>query len=207
MNQNNDSNFYYASINNELYNSGRYMEALEILRNKLETNNTSPYKHGTYAMYYLMDRNFDEMNKHFNLFLQDMKQANRDIPYIDYIGYRYLLNGDSVTAFRHFEESEKSYLEGIDTGNVTASNGAMHLSLACIYSAMGESEKALKELGYFRRFEGCHIWVIERLKRNPMLDNIRELPEFKNLYAELEGKFNREKEKVRKVLVREGILM
>jgi TolB-like protein/AraC-like DNA-binding protein len=207
LNQNNDSNYYYVRLVDELYNSGRYMEALEIRRTKLDINNTNPFRNGTYAVYYMNDRNFDEMKRHFNLFLFDLKEANREVPSASVIGYIYLYNGDSANANRHFEESEKILLENIDAGYFAASNGAMHFGLACIYSARGEPVKALEQLRYFKRFEGCHIWVIESLKRSPMLDNIREMPEFKALQAELEGKYLREKEKVRKVLVREGILM
>ena len=207
LNQNSDSNYYYLGLDVELFNWGRYMEALEIRRTKLDKNNTDPGKHVIYAYYYMQDHNFTEMNRHFNQFLHDMKEANLEIRMSSIVGYMFLFNGDSATAYLHFEESEKRLLEDIDAGISIAANGGMHYDLACIYSVRGEPEKALEELRYFRRFEGCHIWVIDKLKNNPMYDNIRELPEFKALQAELEGKYLREKEKVRKVLVREGILM
>lgn len=207
LNQDNDSSYYYARLDNQLFNTGRYMEALEIRRNKLDITNTSPLKYATYAMYYMNDRNLAEMNYHFNMFLNEMHKSNQEIPFSGIIGFMYLHNGDQATAYRHFEESEKSLLEDIDAGVSWAANGDLHFGLACIYAVRNEPEKALEELGYFRRFEGCHIWVPERLKSSPMLDNIRELPEFKALYTELEGKYHREREKVRKVLVREGILM
>ena len=207
LNQDNDSSYYYARLDNQLFNTGRYMEALEIRRNKLDINNTNPLKYATYAMYYMNDRNLAEMNKHFNLFLTEMHKSNQEISFSGILGFMYLQNDDQATAYRHFEESEKRLLEDIDAGISIAANGGMHYELACIYAVRNEPEKALKELGYFRRFEGCHTWVIERLKSSPMLDNIRELPEFKALYAELESKFIREREKVRKVLIREGILM
>jgi AraC-like DNA-binding protein/TolB-like protein/tetratricopeptide (TPR) repeat protein len=206
LNQDNDSIAYYTRLENQYFNYGRYEDALEIRRSKLDINNTNPQKNGLYAMYYIQDRNFDQMNSHFKLFLRDMKQADREIPYSGILGYMYLYKGDSATAYRHFEESEKIFLEEIHEGISTAANGGAHYSLACIYAIRGESGKALERLRYFRRFEGCHIWVLERLKSSPMLDNIREMPEFKSLQAEYEGKFLREKEKVRKILVREGIL-
>jgi hypothetical protein len=136
-----------------------------------------------------------------------MKQGGQEIPFSSNIGFMYLHFGDSATANRHFEEVRMRLHENIDAGCVYASNGEMHLNLACNYSVMGEYDRALEELRFYRRFEGCPLWVIITLKDNPLIDNIREIPEFKALQAELEGKFNREKEKVRKVLVREGILM
>jgi hypothetical protein len=54
----------------------------------------------------------------------------------------FCINGDSATAYRHFEESEKILLEDIDAGISFAANGDMHFGLACIYSVRGETGKS-----------------------------------------------------------------
>jgi len=55
-------------------------------------------------------------------------------------------------------------------------NAIVHVSLSCKHSIWGEREKALVNIRYFKRFEGCHIWTFERLISSLMLDKRRDMP-------------------------------
>ena len=81
-----------------------------------------------------------------------------------------------------------------------------HLSLAVYYSYMGDTVKALEQLNLFSQQENYHYWTILFLKIDPLIDNIKELPEFKELLNEIEAKFWRAHEQMKASLKEKGLL-
>jgi len=64
-----------------------------------------------------------------------------------------------------------------------------HLSLAMYYSYMNDSENAIEHLKLFSEQDNYFIWTILFLEIDPLVDNIKDLPEFKNIMKDLESKF------------------
>jgi hypothetical protein len=81
------------------------------------------------------------------------------------------------------------------------------ISLACIYAVRGEKGKALEYLSMDRKAHpSLDLEGLKFLEEFPMLDNIRNEPEFKEYYAEAHKKFSNEKRQVERFLRREKIL-
>ncbi len=64
-----------------------------------------------------------------------------------------------------------------------------HLSLAAYYSYRNETDKAIDHLKQFSKQDYYHYWIILFLNQDPLMDNIKDLPEYKRLYKEMEAKF------------------
>ncbi|MCD4676917.1 MAG: helix-turn-helix domain-containing protein, partial [Desulfobacula sp.] len=63
-----------------------------------------------------------------------------------------------------------------------------HLSLAVYYSYHGDTKNAVKHLELFSQQDNYHYWLIIFLKIDPLIDNIKDLPETKKILNDIEIK-------------------
>ena len=63
------------------------------------------------------------------------------------------------------------------------------LSLAVYYSFYGDTEKAIEHLRLFSQQDNYHYWIVLFLEIDPLVDNIKELPEFKEIMKNIKTKF------------------
>jgi hypothetical protein len=54
---------------------------------------------------------------------------------------------------------------------------------------MGEEELAIEHLSLFSRHENYHYWTILFLEIDPLIDSLKELPEFSKILDELKNNF------------------
>lgn len=80
------------------------------------------------------------------------------------------------------------------------------LSLAVYYSYKGDSQKALEHLKLFSQQEDYHYWTILFLEKDPLVDNIKELPEFQQLMDAIEKKFWENHKKIKATLEEKKLL-
>ncbi|NQV02478.1 MAG: helix-turn-helix domain-containing protein [Bacteroidia bacterium] len=64
-----------------------------------------------------------------------------------------------------------------------------HLNLAVYYSYQGDTTRALEQLKLFSKQDNYHYWIILFLEIDPLVDNIKDLPEFKKILQDIETKF------------------
>ncbi len=64
-----------------------------------------------------------------------------------------------------------------------------HLSLAVYNSYTGDTRRAIEEMRQFSQQENYHYWIILFLKLDPLLDPMKDSPEFNDLYNTIETKF------------------
>jgi TolB-like protein/AraC-like DNA-binding protein/Tfp pilus assembly protein PilF len=86
------------------------------------------------------------------------------------------------------EKSEK-YFEDYRTYAENDKSVYKHLSLAVYYSYYGNTKKAIEQLKLFSEQDYYHYWTILFLKIDPLIDPIKELPEFKSIFKDIETKF------------------
>jgi tetratricopeptide (TPR) repeat protein len=80
--------------------------------------------------------------------------------------------------------------------------------LTCTWAARGNKEKALENLRLLRKnYRATDLQVVTFLKYFPMLDNIRNEPEFQEYLKEAENHYYAEHKKVEKLLREKGIIM
>lgn len=64
-----------------------------------------------------------------------------------------------------------------------------HFGLAMYYAHEGDTKKAIEHMQLFAEEDNYHYWTILFVKIDPMIDNVKEHPEFRKLLNELDIKF------------------
>ncbi len=100
---------------------------------------------------------------------------------------KYLLN------FKEYAENDKSIYKD--------------LSLAAYYSYKGDTEKAIERMKLFSQQDNYHYWIILFLEIDPLMDNIKDLPEFKKLFNDLEIKFWNSHNQFKASLEEKGLIL
>ena len=81
-----------------------------------------------------------------------------------------------------------------------------HLSMAMYHSYRDDTAKAIDHLELFLKEDNYHYWIILFLKIDPLTDNIKELPEFKRIFEEIEKKFWKDHEQIKISLEEKDLL-
>ena len=81
-----------------------------------------------------------------------------------------------------------------------------NLSLSAYYSFYGDVEKSLEFFSRFAESTGYSYLVIPLIEIDPLLDNLREHPEFAPLFQEFKDNFEKYRQEVRRDLEKKGLL-
>ena len=81
-----------------------------------------------------------------------------------------------------------------------------HLSLSAYYSWMGDVERAIDHLKQYSQQDNYNYWLILFLEIDPLMDNIREHPEFREILDDIDAKFWRTHERIRATLERKRLI-
>jgi len=103
------------------------------------------------------------------------------------------------------EESEKlfqSYKEYAENNQSIYK----HLSLAMYYSYKGETKDALEHLELFSHEDNYFYWIILFLEIDPLVDNIKDLPEFKKIVKDIKSKFWKNHKRIKSSLIEKELL-
>jgi TolB-like protein/AraC-like DNA-binding protein len=79
-----------------------------------------------------------------------------------------------------------------------------HLYLATYYSHRGDAQKAIEHLKLFSKEDNFVYWVLQ-LKNDPVVDPIKDLPEFKTVMHDIETKFWKRNREIRAELGQHGL--
>jgi tetratricopeptide (TPR) repeat protein len=105
----------------------------------------------------------------------------------------------------HKEEAEillKSYKEYADNDKSIYK----HLSLATYHSYMGNTKEALDHLKLFSQEDNYFYWILLFIEHDPLLDNIKDHPEFKKIVDDLESKFWKKHKRIKASLVEKALI-
>lgn len=156
-----------------------------------------------------------------NLFMQNFKGAQQFVDeYVKmmhnygntvganyYLGYVYMMNGFKKEAEFHFSGTIKVFQEIIENKRQGSFCHACFF-LMNVYSAMGNKPKSME---YLKKAANCeklnmNWYRMFEMKYHPMFDTIRDEPEFQILIETLEERYIRERAKVEKLLMEEGMI-
>jgi len=137
-----------------------------------------------------------------------MKSQGRIVRPSHYFGYIYLQNGKKEEASFHLDGSISDRLYFIEQ-NKPNEVSPPNLGLAFIYAAQGKKAKALEHLRVVNR---CVPFLytcsqITGFKISPMVDSIRNEPEYREFLKNAEVRYQEEHDKVAKLLAQEGALI
>ena len=103
------------------------------------------------------------------------------------------------------KEAEEYFSKYMDYAKTTK-NFYKSRHLAAIYSYRNDTENALEQMKIFSEQENYPHWVVRSFKDDPLFDNIRNLPEFKEILSEIETKFWANHERIKASLEEKGLL-
>ena len=116
------------------------------------------------------------------------------------LAYAYYKNGNIEKADYFFNEHIKFCEKTIELQRGYASSYYVFYDLAGVYAFQKEKEKAYDNLRMFNQKQRIPFWMVRQINEDPLLDNLRNEPEFQQILAEVEEKYNAEHERVKKWL-------
>ena len=209
-----DSTYYYWTLLQTNFNLGNYKSVNNYARKIYRTDSLNLGKllgyHHSYFLgnTYMNLREYKEAYRIVEKYTGSMKEQGRKVEPYHYFGYVYLQNGRKEEASSHFEGAIKYRVQLIEQNKPTEVSPP-NLGLAFIYAARGEKAKALEHMRAVNRcapflYRCAHI---TGLKINPMVDCIRNEPEYKEFLKNAEARYLEEHNKVENLLRTEGVLI
>jgi hypothetical protein len=122
------------------------------------------------------------------------------------IGYVYWQNGFKDEAEYYFDEQINYCNRMIELGRMYAESLITYYDLATVYALRGEKDKAYENLRIFDQRQIMPNWAVTLFKFDPLLDNIRDEPEFQQIVKDVEAKYQAEHERVRQWLEENDML-
>jgi len=208
-----DSTFYYWTMLQVEYNQGNY-KLVDNYANKIyRTDSLNLGKllgfHHSYFLgnTYVNLREYKKAYRVLEKFTASMKRQGRIVQPYHYFGFIYQQNGKLDEANFHMEGSIKDRIYFIEL-NKPNEVSPPNLGLTFIYAAQGKKEQALECLRVVNR---CAPFLytcaqIASFKISPMVDCIRNEPEYTEFLKNAEARYLEEHDKVEKLLLAEGLI-
>jgi tetratricopeptide (TPR) repeat protein len=133
-------------------------------------------------IYYYM-RDYESAYLYYKRYLEIKEALNLDVFRSENARIGYVLAKVGL-----IEESEKYFSMYKDYAENDQSI-YKHINLSMYYSYKGDTEKALEHLRLFSKEDHYHYWTIIFVEMEPLVDNIKDLPEFKKIMKDIETKF------------------
>lgn len=209
-----DSTYYYWSLLQSDYNLGNKKSVLNYahkiyLADSLNLGKLLGYHHSYFlGNTYVNLREYKQAYRVLEKYTAMMKRQGRVVQPYHYFGYIYMQNGKYEEANFHMEGSIKDRIYFINL-NKPKEVSPPNLGLAYIYAAQGKKAQALVCLRVVNR---CAPFLytcaqITGFKISPMIDCIRNEPEYKEFLRKAEVRYQEEHLKVEKLLRTEGVLI
>lgn len=122
------------------------------------------------------------------------------------IGYTFWKAGFEDLGNTYFDLQEQYCLEMIALGRTSGSGGFAHYDLAGIYAFRGDKVRAMENLRIFNQRDVHGKWMFTLINDDPLFDNMRDDPEFRQIVSDIEAKYRAEHARVRQWLEAEGLL-
>ena len=150
------------------------------------------------SYYYLRD--YENAYKYYKRFIDNKEAQNLDIYRVENSKIGVVLSEIGLK-----EESElyfRDFKEYADNDNSIYKN----LNLAVYYSYIGDTKNAIEEMKLFSKQNNYHYWTIIFLKIDPLIDEVKDDPEFRNILNEIETKFWDKHKQIRASLEKKKLL-
>jgi len=184
---------------------GNYPEHLRLEKLVFERDSSSN-EHWYMGDAYRLNRQFDKSLYHYEYCLgSDTKEALLiDSRYR--IGYVYWQKGMEETALEYFNKQIEVCKRARETNSDYFARGDATYAMAATYAFMGDKDKAYENLKAFSLREKFPARMIPLIKSDPLFDSIQDEPEFKQIFRDIEAKYQAEHERVRQWLEENDML-
>jgi tetratricopeptide (TPR) repeat protein len=150
------------------------------------------------VFYYM--KQYDSSYKYYKRFIRI-----RETKKLDVYQHENMIIGTvlaKVGLIKKSEEYMASYKQFVDNDRSIYKN----LGLAGFYCYRGESQKALEYLKLFSKEDNFQYWIILFFQQDPMMENTKNLPEFKGVKDVIVKRFWDNHAKIKARLEAEGLL-
>jgi tetratricopeptide (TPR) repeat protein len=157
--------------------------------------------------WYMVLGQFDESLKYFEKNVERLKEIGAlDIDDMQRIGYVYWHKGYKEEADYYFTEQINYCMRVIELERSYSQSYYSYFDLAGVYAFKGDKEKAFENLRVFNQKKRMQVTDVLLFKIDPLLDSIRDEPEFQQIVRDVEAKYQAEHERVRKWLEENDML-
>ena len=194
-----DTATYCLNLGSFEYFLGNYEKAIENGIKTLETDSSLLGGQILLAVSYRLLGQYEMSLRYF--------QKSRDRYSLDELGYYYRFDWAghvySVNGYR--EQADQYFNRQVDIANraieLDRPRPTWNLIAAGIYAYRGDKNEAYRYLNmYNQKCDAVELVNLFFIKNDPLLDNIREEPEFQRLLKDFEAKYQAQHDKVRKWL-------
>jgi TolB-like protein/Tfp pilus assembly protein PilF len=116
------------------------------------------------------------------------------------VGYTYWQNGLKEEAYQVFDQLMASYENYLKTNRPNDQTSWIYFDRARIYSFRRDKDNAFKYLKLFSQTRDCELWMLTHVKNDPLFNNIRSEPEFRQIVSEMESNYHSVHERMGKWL-------
>jgi tetratricopeptide (TPR) repeat protein len=199
---NNDSSAYFQNLMFEYFLLNDYDAVKKMATDRVKKNPDDLNSKYFLVWSNLFQKNYDEAYQWLNEIHKVSVTEGRQVNPNPWFGYAFLKKGKNKEAEEHFSGSILQANRQIQA-NIYPEINLPYLTLTSVYSAKGETEKALEALAKNKSY---HLQTVIFLKQDPMLENIRNEPEFQNILKETERKYKNTHKEVEKILAAHGMM-
>ena len=197
-----DSAGYYTRLGSIEGSNGNITAANEQYENAFAQDTTDG--HAAYRLFgsYAVLGEKEQALKYGNIWVEWMNETDTLwVGYVHRMGYYYWLKGLNEKADSCFNLQIEYCLKEIELERSRAErNLNTYYDLAATYAFIGEKEKALEYLRTYSSRPVMNSTMMFFLKFDPLLNPIRDNPEFQSIVHDVEAKYQAEHERVRQWL-------
>jgi tetratricopeptide (TPR) repeat protein len=185
---------------------GNFQEAVEYGEIAFTRDSINPALHdlGTLITVHYFAGNYAESLKYVRKYFEKEKNASQQDYTIHsihiWIGYVLWMNGYEEEANDFYDKVIEDLNRIIDLGRDYVETSNVYYDLACIYSFRKETDTTLDNLRLYKQQKLMGLGDVIGLQYDPLLNNIRDEPEFQQIVRDVEVKYQAEHERVRQWL-------
>jgi tetratricopeptide (TPR) repeat protein len=198
---NGDSVAYYNNLSSFAFWSTNYEEAVNLLEKAYALDTSYYYTLLRLGMNYTFNGQYDKALKYFKKYVDRIEElGDIAIIHMHRIGYAYWQNGYKEEAEYYINEQINYCNRMNELGRSLTQQLITYYNLAAAYAFKGERERAYENLNIFIQRDHMAYWAVFWIKNDPLLNSIREEPEFRQIVRDVEAKYQAEHERVRQWL-------
>jgi TolB-like protein/AraC-like DNA-binding protein/Tfp pilus assembly protein PilF len=203
-----DSSQYYFILANHELCWGNFEKSLAsaLKANELNSDNIHNLGENIAFNYILLGKNDESLKYYKQYFEKSIAQGVLSVSYMHRIGYAYWKNGYRKEAEYYFSKQIEYCNNAIKLGRKNRNQLFSYYDLACVYAFRGEKDKAYENLRKLNQIKVAPLWLVTYIKHDPLFNSIKDEPEFQQIVIDVEAKYNKEHERVRKWLEDQGTL-
>jgi len=199
---------YYWSLANIEYCSGNYEDAIEYLERAYALDTSDTDIHNIFGQFYMMTGNYEKTLEHLQKWIVNSDSMSAAYLFgMHRVGWAYWQSGYKIQG-EYYLNKQIDYCNRMkELERVYGENNRIYYDLAGAYAFMGEKEKAYENLRSYRDSQTLPgSWTLQLIRDDPLLDNLRDEPEFQQIVRDVEARYQAEHERVRKWLEENGEL-